>query len=97
LSNGGAYISQSVYIGATLTANNARITSLGNNQLVYTDAAGKLQNTVVNYNTQTLQLLGTITNALLANSSTFATTSGYALSFNTATLVTNAVTATSVG
>ena len=91
LSNGGAYISQSVYIGSDLTAANARITSLGNNQLVYTDNSGKLQNAAVTYNTQTLELIGTITNALVATSSTFATTSGYALSFNTSTLVNSAV------
>jgi hypothetical protein len=97
ISNGGAYISQNVYIGGAVTATNAQITSLGNNQLIYSDASGKLQNTVVSYSTQTFQLVGTITNALYAGaatyatSSSFATTSGYALSFDTSTLVTNAL------
>jgi hypothetical protein len=97
VSNGGAYISQNVYIGSTVTAANARITSLGNNGLIYSDTSGNLQNTVVTYSTQTLQLSGTITNALYAGTATyattssFATTSGYALSFNTNTLVTNAL------
>ena len=97
ISNGGAYISQNVYIGGAVTATNAQITSLGNNQLIYSDTSGKLQNTVISYSTQTLQLSGTITNALYAGTATyattssFATTSGYALSFDTSTLVTNAL------
>jgi len=64
LSNGGAYISQDIYVGGNI------VTTLGGNQLVYTDTSGKLKNTVVSYNTQTQELLGTITNA---NSATYAT------------------------
>jgi len=97
VANGGAYISQNVYVGGAVTATNAQIKSLGNNQLIYSDASGKLLNTVVSYSTQTLQLVGTITNALYAGTATyattssFATTSGYALAFNTNTTVTNAL------
>jgi hypothetical protein len=99
LSNGGAYISQNLYIGGVLTATNAQFSGLGNSQLVYTDGSGQLKNTVVSYSTETSRLSGTITNALLATTATFATTasfattSGYALSFNTNTVVTTAVNA----